>query len=120
MAQPASTAPASDWVEYFSDIATAAKNTAQRRVVQGDDFGAECARARAQIYAEAATAMREATDLAAAAQDLHQRGRRHKTSGSPPLIGFDDAALDHLRASAWQWCAQQLDPNLPEIETSWR
>jgi hypothetical protein len=119
MPQPNDGAPAAEWAEYFSDVATAAKNTAQRRVVQGDDFGAECARARAQIYTEAAEELRGATDVHAAAQTIYHRGKQHKTSGSPPLIGFDAAAMDHLRASALQWCARQLDPSLPEIESSW-
>ena len=38
---------------------------------------------------------------------------------TPPLIGFDQAAVRYTTARTWQRCARMLDPSLDEVQPLW-
>lgn len=105
-------------IEEWSRWAHGAHGTAARCRHEGDEFGARLATARGGVRREAAELLRASDDLAEAAREMHRRARA-LWQRTPPLIGFDPAALDYTRARTWQACARALDPNLPEIQARW-
>jgi hypothetical protein len=38
---------------------------------------------------------------------------------TPPLTDFDRAGVQYIMARAWQFCARQIDPHLPEVAPAW-
>jgi hypothetical protein len=97
-----------------------AANCQQRAAVehvQGDEFAALLLRTRATIREAAATLLLSHRPSAAAAE-MMVRVQEHLVR-TPPLIGYDDAAVHYTIARSWQWCAHQIDPTLPEIQPRW-
>ena len=71
--------------------------------------------ARAEVRREAADVLEFARDPLEAARQLHRRAAALWRHGLP-LIGFDEAAVDYIRARAWQDCARAIDPSLPVVQ----
>lgn len=110
------------WAIRFEHCALAAKGTAIKRRTVNDAFGARLAGARAEVYALAARVVRdrEVVDTDLAAFLMRKAAERHVGSAqSQPLRGYDDHTLSYIEARAWQWCAWEIDPDLPEVQPKW-
>lgn len=110
--------PASqDLVQIFADYAKAARGTAIKNRSKGDGFGDELASKRAAVYDMAADLVRRLPP-AEAAKEMMDRARSAHIR-TPPLIDFDRAGVQYSQARAWQFCARQIDPSLPEVAPKW-
>lgn len=110
------------WAVRFEHCALAAQGTALKRRTVNDAFGARLAEARAEVYALAARLVRdgEVVDADLAQFLMHKAAERHVgRAQAQPLKGYDDHTLLYIQARAWQWCAQQIDPALPEVQVRW-
>lgn len=83
----------------------------------GETFDADLKQARATVR-RAAAALLRTTEPREASMLMH-RNAIEASIRIPPLIGYDQAALDYTRARTWQACAWDLDPNLPEVQPRW-
>jgi hypothetical protein len=101
----------------LSGYAQGAEGTAHRCEARGDVYGQTLARSRAQVYREAAELVRTMA-LADAAAEMIRRATQASVR-TPPLIDFDAAGVRYLTVRAWQFCAWQIDPALPEVAPSW-
>jgi hypothetical protein len=106
-----------DLAQMFADYAKAARGTAIKNRSKGDAFGDELATRRAAVYDMAADLVRR-LPRAEAAQEMMNRARSAHIR-TPPLIDFDRAGVQYSQARAWQYCARQLDPSLPEVAPKW-
>jgi hypothetical protein len=52
-----------------------------------------------------------ATEMMARAQTRHIR--------TPPILNFDSAGTQYVVARAYQYCAWQLNPSIPEVARPW-
>jgi hypothetical protein len=85
---------------------------------QGKLFESTLKQARATTYAHAIALLRANHDAVTVARlMIKQAAEIHVRT--PPLIGFDDAALRYTVARAWQRCALMLDPSLVEVQPLW-
>ena len=110
--------PASqDLAQIFADYAKAARGTAIKNRSKGDGFGDELATKRAAVYEMAADLVRK-LPLAEAAQKMLENARSAHIR-TPPLIDFDRAGVQYSMARAWQFCAQKIDPSLPDVAPKW-
>ncbi len=110
--------PAShDLAQIFADYAKAARGTAVKNRSKGDSFGDELATKRAAVYDMAADLVRRFPLEEAAKQMLDRARAAHIRT--PPLIDFDRAGVQYSQARAWQFCAQLIDPSLPEVAPKW-
>ena len=110
--------PASqDLAQLFADYAKAARGTAIKNRSKGDGFGDELATKRAAVYEMAADLVRRYPLAEAARQMMEQARAAHIRT--PPLIDFDRAGVQYSQARAWQFCARQIDPSLPEVAPKW-
>lgn len=101
----------------FTEYAKAARGTAMKNRTKGDFFGEELASCRAEVYERAAELARRLPPAEAANQMMDQAKATHVRT--PPLIGFDQAGKQYTTARAWQFCAWQIDPTLPEVAPKW-
>jgi hypothetical protein len=110
--------PAREAAAMFRAAVAGARATAMKHTLLGDLFAARLATERADVYERGAAlvthiAMEEVAPLMWA-----QAKERHVTSlGS--LADTDARCLDYAAAHAWQWCAWQLDPDLPVVQQAW-
>lgn len=110
--------PASqDLAQVFADCAKAARGTAIKNRSKGDSFGDELATKRAAVYEMAAELVRKLPPEDAAKEMLERARAAHIRT--PPLIDFDRAGVQYSQARAWQFCAQRIDPSLPEVAPKW-
>lgn len=105
-------------VEEWSRWAHGARGTAALRVAGGDRFGARLAEVRGEVRREAVELLLASATSAEAAEEMHRRARARQQR-TPPLIGFDQAAVEYTAARTWQACAWALDPELPEVQVRW-
>jgi hypothetical protein len=106
-----------DLAQTFADYAKAARGTAIKNRSKGDNFGDELATKRAAVYDMAADLVRR-MPLQEAAKEMIERAKNAHIR-TPPLIDFDRAGIQYSTARAWQYCALQIDPNLPEVAPKW-
>jgi hypothetical protein len=110
--------PASqDLAQVFADYAKAARGTAIKNRSKGDGFGDELATKRATVYEMAADLVRR-LPLADAAKEMMNNARSAHIR-TPPLIDFDRAGVQYSQSRAWQFCAQLIDPSLPDVAPKW-
>ena len=102
----------------FRRWARAARGTAARCAGQRDSYGARLASARAKVYDQAAALVGELGATSDAASRLLDNASRLVVP-APPLSAFDEAGIRYCAARAWQCCAWQLDPGLPEVQPPW-
>ena len=102
----------------FRQWASAARSTAARCAAQRDSYGVELATSRAAVYDQAAKLVVQLGVTPAAAARLLDNASRLVVL-SPPLMNFDAAGISYCTARAWQRCAQELDPTLPEVQPPW-
>jgi hypothetical protein len=88
---------------------------------QGDAFAASLHDARGEVRLAAMSLLRTVSDPMEAARIMHQRAARMvvRSDRGVPLAEYDDACRQYIRAHAWQACAQQIDPSLPEVQPLW-
>jgi len=106
-----------DIVKLFDEYAKAARSTALKNRSRGDHFGEELASARAGVYANAADLARQYP--AEQAVKLMINNAKSTYVRTPPLANFDRAGLDYMVARAWQFCALQIDPDVPQVAPAW-
>lgn len=83
-----------------------------------DEFGADLHRCRASIRAKAAAMLDSREPLHEAAAGMMACANRCSVR-TPPLIGYDRAALSYTAARTWQACAWDIDPTLPAMQPLW-
>lgn len=111
-------------LDRLSRWSLAAKGTAMKRQARGDVFGRVLALERMRVYDAAASILAahhappgsRATEVAA----LLMRNASPVREGGIHLVDWDSQALQYTRARAWQLCAWQLDPSLPEVQPEWK
>ena len=101
----------------LTDYAKAARGTAIKNHTKGDAFGETLANSRADVYDKAAELVRQ-LPLPDAANEMMDRAKAAHIR-TPPLINFDAAGVQYATARAWQFCAWQIDPSLPEVAPKW-
>lgn len=106
-----------DLSRTFADYAKAARGTAIKNHTKGDVFGETLANSRADVYDKAAELVRQ-LPLQDAANEMMDRAKAAHIR-TPPLINFDSAGVQYATARAWQFCAWQIDPSLPEVAPKW-
>jgi hypothetical protein len=107
--------------KYFHELT---KVTAARRVALESQgrcrYELEMPNIRGTVYEEASVIAANAQDVDAAVAAMMHKARENRTGKWPALgFGFDQEGVRHLRARAWQFCAQYLDPEQPDIEPFW-
>lgn len=112
-----SSAAASALATSYQRWSSAARGTAYRNQVRGDTYGVAIAMARAAVYDEATTIVRHLPASEAAAEMMSRARAAHVRM--PPLIAYDAAGVQYSTARAWQHCAWQVDPELPEVQPRW-
>ena len=85
---------------------------------QGSDFDATLKNARAATYERAVAVLRANPDQEQAAKVM-MKNAAEALVRTPPLIGFDQAAIRYTIARTWQRCALMLDPSLDEVQPRW-
>jgi hypothetical protein len=113
----ATPATPAEFAELFSGYARAARGTALKAKSKSDPFGEQLAEARALVYDQAADVVRQNTLTVAAGQLMHNASRTHVRTA--PLMDFDNAGLQYISSRAWQFCALQIDPSMPEVAAKW-
>jgi hypothetical protein len=117
-AQPSGVVPEqSDLARTFADYGKAARGTAIKNHTKGDAFGERLANNRADVYEKASELVRQ-HPLQEAAEEMMNRAKAAHVR-TPPLIAFDEAGVQYATARAWQFCAWQIDPGLPEVAPKW-
>lgn len=106
-----------DYAREFSEYAKAARGTAIKSHTKGDQFGEKLANQRATVYDQAAELARQYPPQVAANAMMEQAKANHVRT--PPLVNFDQAGMQYVAAMAWQYCAWQIDSELPEAAPSW-
>jgi hypothetical protein len=106
-----------DLARTFADYGKAARGTAIKNHTKGDTFGEKLANSRAEVYDRAAELVRQ-LPLPDAAHEMMERAKAAHIR-TPPLIDFDTAGMQYATARAWQFCAWQIDPALPEVAPKW-
>jgi hypothetical protein len=120
----------------FARWAKGARGTAHAARLRADGYGAALADHRARVYEAAAQIVRQ-MDTARAVAEMVRAAALARVNdpqwlkldalGRPvidpaknrPLFGFDDDGLRFAQARAWQLCAWQLDPDVPEVQPGW-
>lgn len=111
-------------LDRLSRWSLAAKGTAMMRRARDDRFGLMLALERMRVYDAAASILaahhsppgERATEVAA----LLMRNASPVREGGVALHDWDGQAVQYTRARAWQLCAWQLDPSLPEVQPEWK
>lgn len=106
-----------DLARIFADYGKAARGTAVKNHTKGDTFGEMLANGRAEVYDKAAELVRQLPPHDAANEMMDRAKAAHIRT--PPLIDFDTAGVQYATARAWQFCAWQIDPTLPEVAPKW-
>lgn len=103
--------------DRYATFARAANGTALARRTHDDHYGETLAASRAEVYAEAAELVRRLPPSLAAREMINRATAAHVRN--PPMVGFDRAGVLYTIARAWQFCAWQIDPALPEVAPRW-
>lgn len=112
-ASKAALAMAETWRGYAAGQRLRAAIDRQR----GEPFDADLKDARAGVRTAAADLLLSGPPAEAAQEMMHRAAAF--VVREPPLMGYDQAARQYTLARSWQWCAQQIDPTLPEIQPRW-
>lgn len=81
-------------------------------------FDSSLKSARALTYERAVATLHANSDLAKATT-LMMNNAIEAHIRTPPLVGFDQAAIRYTVARTWQRCALMLDPSLVEVQPLW-
>lgn len=85
---------------------------------RGSDFDSTLKNARAATYEHAVALLDANSDVEMAAR-LMIKYATEVYVRTPPLVGFDQAAVRYTVARTWQRCALMLDPSLDEVQPLW-
>lgn len=113
------TAVAQETAQLWAMWAAAGRHLSRALASQGSDFDSTLKSARAATYDRAAALLHATPDREQAAQ-LMLKNAAQLIVRTPPLIGFDTAAVRYTVARTWQRCALMLDPSLDEVQPLWR
>jgi len=83
----------------------------------GDRYGETIALARARVYEGAVELVSRLEPREAAVEMMRRAAVLHVRN--PPLMDFDALSVQYLCARAWQFCAWQINPALPEMQPPW-
>jgi hypothetical protein len=111
-----------EMVAALATAALAARGTALRERNRHPNykFGAQLATARAEVYAAAADIARQHPLAGAARMMLAEASQLAPQVRWVRFIEPDDEKyLQYIRCRAWQWCAWQLDPDMPQVAPNW-
>jgi preprotein translocase subunit SecA len=103
--------------ELFCEYSRAAEGTAQKNRAKGDEFGEALAKARADVYQQAANLVRTQSLADALAAMLERAKASHVKT--PPLIDFERAGVRYIMSRAWQFCAMKINPSVTEVAAKW-
>lgn len=104
--------------QLWGEWAAAGRHLSRVLASQGSDFDSALKSARAATYDRAVALLHANPDLEQAAQ-LMMNHAAESLVRTPPLIGFDAAAIRYTVARTWQRCALMLDPSLTEVQPLW-
>lgn len=115
---PMMTIDVDEVTQRWASWANAGHHLSRALASQDSLFDSSLKTARAVTYERAVALLRANPDPARAAQlmikhavEVHVR--------TPPLVGFDNAALRYTVARTWQRCALMIDPTLDEVQPLW-
>ena len=112
------TIDAQEIARLWTSWAVAGHQLSRVLAARGSQFDSSLKNARAVTYERAAALLRASPDVETAAR-LMIRNAVDAHVRTPPLIGFDRAALRYTVARTWQRCALMLDPSLAEVQPRW-
>jgi hypothetical protein len=115
---PTVTASPQDAAQLWLMWAAAGRHLSRVLASQGSEFDAALKSARAATYDRAAVLLHANSDPQEAAK-LMMKHVAESYVRTPPLIGFDQAAIRYTVARTWQRCALMLDPSLDEVQPRW-
>lgn len=115
---PVGTDEAEQAAKLWREWAVGGHHQSRVLAAQGSLFDSALKNARAAIYERAAALLRANPDPEKAAQ-LMIKNATETHVRTPPLVGFDNAAVRYTVARAWQRCALMLDPSLGEVQPLW-
>lgn len=105
---------AAQWRSYL-DFARAGERIDTHRE---DLFGAALNTARAEVLLGALELIHKNKPLEDAAAEL-MKSALHYSVRTPPLIGYDEAAINYTKARKLQQCAWDIDPDLSQVQAPW-
>ena len=105
-------------IRLWESWATAGHHLARVLASHGSVFDATLKDARAATYERAVVLIRANPDLAEAARLMIKHATETHVR-TPPLVGYDQAAVRYTVARTWQRCALMLDPALDEVQPRW-
>lgn len=115
---PTVTVDAQEVAKLWEMWAAAGRHQSRALASQGSDFDSALKSARAATYDRAAAVLHANPDVEEAAL-LMMKNAAESLVRTPPLIGFDQAAIRYTVARTWQRCALMLDPSLTEVQPLW-
>jgi hypothetical protein len=104
-------------VETWRGYAANSRSRAAIAHQLGNEFDQRLWGARAKTRDAAAQVLLTQNPAEAAAAMMNKAKECHVKT--PPLIGYDEAAVDYTRARVWQDCAWGIDSSLPEVQPEW-
>ena len=104
--------------QLWRSWAIGARHLSRVLISQGRDFDATLKNARAATYERAVAVLRANPDQEQAAKVMMKKAVEAHVR-TPPMIGFDEAAIRYTVARTWQRCALMLDRSLDEVQPLW-
>ncbi len=115
---PAVSTDADETVRLWESWAAAGHHLARALASQGSAFDSALKNVRAVTYEQEIALLRANPNREEAARLMIRRATELHVR-TPPLMGYDNAALRYTVARAWQRCARMLDPSLDEVQPLW-
>jgi hypothetical protein len=104
------------WAEWTQ----AGHRHAELLAKDGDFFAASLHEARGEVRVAAIGLLRDTPDPFAAAKLMHRQAINLRQPTEPmSLADYDRRCIHYIQAHAWQACAWQIDPTLPEVQPRW-
>jgi len=104
--------------QLWASWAAAGHHLSRALAARGSLFDSTLKNARAATYDRAVALLHANPDPEQTAQLMIKRATEVYVR-TPPLIGFDQAAVRYTVARTWQRCARMLDPSLEEVLPLW-
>jgi hypothetical protein len=112
------TLDAQEATQLWQSWAAAGHHLSRALASQGSLFDSALKNARAATYEQAIALLRAKPNRQEVAQLMIKRATELHVR-TPPLVGFDAAAVRYTMARTWQRCALMLDPSLDEVQPLW-
>lgn len=112
------TVGAQEAAQLWEAWAAAGRRQSRALAAQGSMFDSSLKDARAVTYERAVALLHANPDMAIAGR-LMLKNAVESHVRTPPLVGFDQAAIRYTVARTWQRCALMLDASLAEVQPVW-